>query len=338
MASKRKKLTGVQKAAIIMVSMGPDHSSKVLRLLSDEMIERVTVEIANMERVSQNVQGDVMNEFIEMVGAQTNIMDGGIEYARDLLQKALGSHRAKEIMDVLMQMQQQTRPFALARKADPVQLANVLVNEHPQTISLILCYLQPDKAGLVLSELDEDLQADVAERIATINRTSPAVIKRIENIMNNKLSSLVSEDLENVGGVKTLVEILNSVDRGTEKNILNELEKEQPDLADVVRTSLFVFEDIVTLDKGSVQRLLREVNNEDLVLALKGASEEVVKLIFDNVSKRAGETLKEDIEFLGPVRLSAVEEAQRNIVNTIRRLEETGEIILSRGDSDAIVV
>ena len=273
-----------------------------------------------------------------MASAREYVLDGGIDYAKDLLNKALGAQRANEVLNILNQIQLREKPFAIARKADPIQLTNLLLNEHPQTIALIMCYMQPDKAATVLSQFSSALQTEIAERIGMINRTSPAIINRIESIMENKFSNILDNDAETVGGVKTLVEILNSVDRNTEKNIIEELESSQPELAEIIKASLFIFEDIINLDKGSVQRILRDVSNEDLALALKGASENVASVVFSNMSKRASELLKEDIQFMGPVRLSTVEEAQHKIVGIIRRLEEAGEIVIGRGDQDSIVV
>lgn len=333
-----KPLNGLKKAAILMIALGPETSSQILKLLPDHLIQKVTYEIANTDYVEPLDKDKVIEDFMDMASAREFILDGGIEYAKNLLQKALGPSRAKEVMDVLNQIQLREKPFAIARKADPHQLTNLLLNEHPQTVALIMCYMQPDKAAAVLAEFPTDKQAEIAERIGTINRTSPAIIRRIEAIMENKFSNIIENDMETVGGVKTLVEILNSVDRSTERNIINDLEQTQPELAEIVKANLFIFEDIVNLDRSSIQRILREVSNEDLVLALKGASEEVSSVIFSNVSKRAAETLREDIQFMGPVRLSTVEEAQHRIVGIIRRLEEAGEIIIGRGDQDSIIV
>lgn len=332
------KENGIKKAAILLISLGPDVSSQILKLLPDEMIKKVTYEIANIEYVEPHDKERVIDDFMDMASAREYIVDGGIDYARNILNKALGSVRAKEIMEVLTQIQQREKPFAILRKADTHQLANMLANEHPQTIALIMCYIQPDKAANVLALFPNELQTEVAERIGVINRTSPAVIRKIESVVHSKFSSIIESDSENIGGVKTLVEILNSVDRTTEKNIISDLEKTQPELAEIVKANLFVFEDIVTLDKSSIQRVLREVENEQLVLALKGASEEVSTVVYANLSKRASETVREDIEFMGPVRLSTVEEAQHKIVGIIRKLEEAGEIIIGRGDSDSIIL
>lgn len=334
----QRRIIGVKKAAILLIALGPEISSQILKLLPDNLIQKVTYEIANIDYVEPEDKQEVIGEFIEMASAREYVLDGGIDYAKDLLNKALGTQRAKEIIDMLNQIQQRERPFAIARKADPQQLTNLLINEHPQTTALIMCYLQPEKAAMVLSEFPIELQTEIAERIGTISRTSPTVIKKIEKIMESKFSSFIESETENVGGVKSLVEILNSVDRSTEKNIISVLENRQPELAEDIKLNLFVFEDIINLDRASIQRILREVNNEDLILALKGASEEVSKVIFGNMSKRAVEMIKEDIEFMGPVRLSTVEEAQQKIVGTIRKLDEAGEIILGRGDQDTVIL
>ena len=328
----------IRKAAILLIALGPDISSPILKLLPDNLIQKVTYEIANIDYVEPYERDMVIEEFVEMASARQYILDGGIDYAKNLLTKALGTQRAMEIMDVLNQIQQKERPFAIARKADPHQLYNLLINEHPQTVALILCYIQPDKAAIVLSQFPSELQTEVAERIGMINRTSPSIIKKIEKIMEAKFSNIIDSESETIGGVKSLVDILNSVDRSTERNIIGNLETNQPDLAEIVKSNLFIFEDIVNLDRSSIQRILREVSNEDLALALKGASEKVVNVVFSNMSKRASEMLKEDIQFMGPVRLSTVEEAQFKIVGIIRRLDEVGEIIIGRGDQDTVIV
>jgi flagellar motor switch protein FliG len=334
----RRDRDGIKKAATLLISLGPEISSQILKLLPDNLIQKVTYEIANTDYIEPSERDTIIEEFVNMASARQYVLEGGLDYAKDLLHKALGSQRAKDVIDMLHQIQQREKPFAIARKADPQQLSNLLINEHPQTIALVMCYLQPEKAALVLSSFSEELQTDIAERIGTINRTSPTIINKIETIMNEKLSNLVDTNAETVGGVKALVEILNSVDRTTEKNIISDLEARQPELADEVKANLFIFEDIVTLDRHAIQRILREVSNDDLVLALKGASEEVATIIYDNLSSRAAEMLKEDIKFIGPVRLSQVEEAQQRIVAVIRNLDEAGEIIMGRGDQDTVIL
>lgn len=332
------KLTGVQKAAILFITLGPDASSGIIKKLPENYIQKITYEIANTTTVSSAQREEILKEFLEMNKAKDFLIEGGMDYARNLLSKALGTQRAQEILSKVSEATQQYRPFSIARKADASQLLNVISNEHPQTISLILCYMQQEKAASVLSSLPEETQSEVAYRIATMNNTSPMVIKEIEKVLEGKLSSVVKSDTTTLGGVDTLVSILNQVDRTTEKNITESLEREDAELAEKIKSRMFVFEDILTLDDVSIQRVLREVEIKDLALALKGASEEVAEAIFRNQSKRAASSLKEDMEFLGPVRLIDVEKAQQKIVGIIRRLDETGEIVISRGGEDAIIV
>ncbi|WP_373898317.1 flagellar motor switch protein FliG [Haloimpatiens sp. FM7315] len=338
MAKSNDKLTGVQKAAILFITLGPDASSKIIKKLPETDIQKITYEIANITAVKSEQRKDILNEFIEINKARDYLKEGGIEYARDVLSKALGPQRAMEILEKVTEATQQYRPFAIARKADAHQLLNVICNEHPQTIALILCYMQPEKAGQIMSALPEELQSEVAFRIANLSNISPMVIKEIEKVLDSKLSMVVRADTTIIGGIQTLVDILNRVDRTTEKNITEGLEREDEELAEKIRQSMFVFEDIISLDDISIQRVLREVETKDLALALKGVSEEVATAIFRNQSKRAAASLKEDIEFLGPVRLMDVEKSQQKIVGVIRRLDETGEIVISRGGEDAIIV
>lgn len=335
---KENKLNGVQKAAILFITLGPDASSGIIKKLPESEIQKITYEIANITSVRPDQKDEILDEFIQINKAKDFILEGGMEYARTLLGKALGAQRAKEIMDKVSEATQQYRPFSIARKADAHQLLNIISNEHPQTIALVLCYLQPDKAGQIISSLPEDIQSEVAFRIASMSNTSPGVVKEIEKVLDTKLSSVVKSDMTVLGGVQTLVDILNMVDRTTEKNITEGLEKENAELAEKIKESMFVFEDIITLDDVAIQRVLREVETKELALALKGCSEEVANAIYRNQSKRAAAALKEDMEFLGPVRLMDVEKAQQKVVAVIRRLDEAGEIVISRGGEDAIIV
>ncbi|CZR02586.1 flagellar motor switch protein flig [Trichococcus palustris] len=331
------EMAGLKKAAILLIALGTETSAEIMRLLPENVIQKISYEIANIDYVKPEERDAIMEEFLEMSQAREYIIDGGINYARNLLNKALGAQRAKEVIDTMNQIQLRERPFDIARKADPQQLTNLLLNEQPQTVALILCYMQPDKAALILSQFPLEMQSEIAERIGTITSTTPAVIEKIEKVIENKFSNLVDNEAETVGGVHTLVEILNSVGRSTEKNIITVLEKNQPDLANEIKSSLFTFEDIVTLEKSDVQKVLRDVNNADLALALKGVSEDIKQAIFQNLSARAEESLQEEMEFMGPARLSAVEEAQQKIVAVIRNLDEKGEIYLRRGEQDAVV-
>ncbi len=328
---------GVQKSAILMIALGPERSSKLFEHLKEEEIESLTLEIANTKSVDQETKDAVIDEFYELCLAQQYIAEGGIGYAKELLEKALGNDRAIDVIGRLT-ASLQVRPFEFVRKVDPSQLLNFIQDEHPQTIALILSYLASSQSAQIISALPPDKQADVAKRIALMDRTSPDVIQEVERVLEKKLASLANQDFTIAGGVDAVVEILNTVDRATEKHILETLEIEEPELADEIRKKMFVFEDIILLDDKSIQRVLREVENSDLAIALKGSVENVQEAIFKNMSSRLVDMIKEDMEYMGPVRMKDVEEAQQKIVNIIRKLEDTGEIIISRGGGDDIVV
>ena len=330
-------ITGVQKAAILLIALGPERSSKIFQHLKDDEIEVLTLEIANTKSVSAELKDEVLDEFYEVCLAQQYIAEGGIAYAKELLDKALGEDRARDVIGRLT-ASLQVRPFEFVRKADASQLLNFIQDEHPQTIALILSYLSPAQSAMVLSSLSPDRQADVVKRIAMMDRTSPDVIKEVERILESKLSNLVNQDYSIVGGVDAVVDILNTVDRGTEKHIMETLEIEEPEMADEIRKKMFVFEDILLLDDRAIQRVLRDVDNGDLAMALKGANEEVQNAIFNNMSKRLAVMIREDMDFMGPVRMKDVEEAQQKIVNVIRKLEDSAEIVISRGGGDEIIV
>ncbi|MGB3990556.1 MAG: flagellar motor switch protein FliG [Acetivibrionales bacterium] len=329
--------TGREKAAMLLISLGPERSAEIFKHLKEEEIEQLTLEIANIRTVTPEEKEKVLEEFYQICLAQEYIAEGGISYAKEILEKALGTQKALDVINKLT-VSLQVRPFEFVRKADPAQLLNFIQKEHPQTIALILAYLKPQQAAVVLAALPQDKQADVARRIAVMDRTSPEIIKEVERILEKNLSSLVTEDFTAAGGVQAIVNILNTVDRGTEKYIMETLEIEDTDLAEEIRKRMFVFEDILSLDNRSIQRFLREVDNNLLAVALKGATEEVQKVIYSNMSKRLAEMIREDIEYMGPVRLKDVEEAQQKIVNIIRKLEDAGEIIISRGGGDEIIV
>ncbi len=336
-ASSSEGLSGVQKAAILLIALGPEMSSKIFKHLKDEEIEQLTLEIANTRSVAPQVKNDILDEFYEVCLAQQYIAEGGIGYAKDLLDKALGEERAQEVIGRLT-ASLQVRPFEFVRKADPSQLLNFIQDEHPQTVALILSYLPASQSAAVIGSLPPEKQADVAKRIAMMDRTSPDVIKEVENVLERKLSSLVNQDYTIVGGVDSIVNILNTVDRSTEKHIMETLEVEEPELADEIRRKMFVFEDILTLDNRAIQTVLRDVDNNELAIALKNANEEVQNVIFSNLSSRLASMIKEDMEYMGPVRLKDVEDAQQKIVNIIRKLEDSGEIVISRGGGDEIIV
>lgn len=339
MADRKKKggLTGKQKAAILLISLGPDVSASVYKHLSEEEIEKLTLEISGVRKVDSKDKDEVLDEFHNIAIAQDYITQGGIGYAKQVLEKALGQDQAAAIINRLTSSLQ-VRPFDFARKADPGQILNFIQNEHPQTIALILSYLDSTQAGQILSELPQEIQADIARRIALMDSTSPEIINEVEQILERKLSATVTQDYTQTGGVEAVVEVLNGVDRATERTILDALEIQDPDLAEEIKKRMFVFEDIVTLDGRAIQRVIRESDNEDLKLALKVASEEVKDIVFRNMSKRMVDTFVEEMEYMGPVRLRDVEEAQSRIVAVIRRLEEAGEIVIARGGGDDIIV
>ncbi len=330
-------LTGREKAAILLIALGPEKSALVFKHLKEEEIESLTLEIANISSVMPETKEKVLEEFYQICIAQQYIAEGGIGYAKQLLEKALGESRAFDVISKLT-VSLQVRPFDFIRKTDATQIINFIQNEHPQTIALILSYLRPKQAGEVLSQLAPDKQADVARRIAIMDRTSPDVIKEVERALEKRLSSLMTEDFTVVGGVDAVVEILNSVDRSTEKNIMETLEMDDAELSDEIKRKMFVFEDIVNLDNRSIQTVLRQdIDNRDIAVALKGASVELQDLILSNVSKRLAAMIREDMEFMGPVRRTDVEEAQQKIVNVVRRLQDAGEIIVARGGGDEII-
>jgi flagellar motor switch protein FliG len=335
--SSEEKMSGVQKAAILLIVLGPERSSAVFKHLKEEEIEELTLEIANTRSVTPQIKEEVIDEFYEICLAQQYIAEGGIGYAKELLEKSLGNEKAMDVIGKLT-ASLQVKPFEFVRKTDASQLLNFIQDEHPQTIALILSYLPAGQAALIISALPPERQSDVAKRIAMMDRTSPDVIKEVEKVLESKLSSLVNQDYTIIGGVDAVVDILNTVDRGTEKHIMETLEIEEPELADEIRKKMFVFEDILLLDDRAIQRVLRDVDNNDLALALKGSNEQVQNAIFNNLSKRLAVMIKEDMDFMGPVRMKDVEEAQQKIVNIIRKLEDSAEIVISRGGGDEIIV
>ncbi|QAY65599.1 flagellar motor switch protein FliG [Paenibacillus protaetiae] len=337
MSKNMQGLSGRQKAAILLITLGPEVSAQIFKHLHEEEIEQLTLEIANVRKVDSAERESILSEFHQICMAQEYITQGGISYAKDILEKALGEQKAVEVINRLTATLQ-VRPFDFARKAEPTQILNFIQNENSQTIALVLSYLQSEQASHILSSLPQDKQADVARRVALMNSTSPEVISQVERILEQKLSATVTQDYTNAGGIDSIVQILNGVDRGTERTILDALEIQDPELAEEIKKRMFVFEDIVNIDNRSIQRIIRDIENADLQLALKVASEEVREAIFRNMSKRMSETFKEEMEFMGPVRLRDVEEAQTRIVATIRRLEEAGEIIIARGGGDDIIV
>ncbi len=330
------KFSGKEKVAILLIALGPQKSAEIFKHFNEEEIEEITLQIANMRMVSPDEKEKVIEEFYQICLAQEYISEGGINYAKDVLERALGEEEAVNILNKLTSSLH-VRPFEFIRKADPNQLLNYIQNEHPQTIALILSYLSSSQAAQLLASLPQEKQADVTRRIAIMDRTSPEVVKEIENVLESKFSNILTEDFTSTGGIQAVVDILNSVDRGTEKYIMEDLDTKDADLGEEIRKRMFVFEDITGLNNKTVQRIIREVDNSQWAVALKGASEDVKNIIFTNMSARLVEMIQEDIEFMGPVRIKDIEDAQQGIVNIIRKLEEDGEIITPRGGDEVIV-
>lgn len=331
------KLTGIEKAAILLIALGQDISKEIFKHLESEEIEELYLQIAKTTKVNPEMKDKVFEEFNELMLAQQYLAQGGITYARELLQSALGESKAVEIITKLTSSLQ-VRPFDFIQKTESEQILNFIQGEHPQIIALIISYLPANKAGEIFRNLPEEKQIDIAKRIATMERTSPEMIREVERVLERKLSTVVSQDYTSAGGLDTLIEMLANVDRGTEKTIIESLSETDPELAEEIRKRMFVFEDIILLDDRAVQQVLKSVESKDLSMALKGSSEDVSEKIFKNMSKRAADMLREDMEFAGPVRVKDVQEAQQRIVNVIRKLEETGEIVIARGGEDEMIV
>lgn len=331
-----QSISGIQKAAILLIALGPEKSAKIVQHLSEAEIDQLTLEMANVHKISSEQRDIVVDEFHQMCIANDYIVQGGIDYARDVLERALGEQRAFEIISRLS-TSLKMRPFDLVRRTDPKQLLSFIQGEHPQTIALIMTHLPADKAATLLSSLPHEKQADITRRIALMGRTSPGVLKEIEKILERKISSLAPADYTASGGIQSVVDILNRSDPSTLKVVMDALEMDDPELAEQVKRQMFVFEDIVILDDRGIQLVLREVDSKDLALAIKGSNPEVGQKIMSNMSARASQMLKDDIEFMGPVRLRDVEDAQQRIVKVIRKLEESGTIVISRGGGDEII-
>ncbi len=331
-------ISGKEKAAILLIALGPEKSALLLKHLKEEEIEVLTLEISNTTTVLPDVKMAVLEEFYNICLGQDYISEGGIAYAKQLLESSLGEAKAFEVISSLT-AQLQVRPFDFIKNTDAKQIYNFIANEHSQTISLILSYLNPQQAAEVLSMLPPEKQADVAKRIAIMDSTSPEVIREVEKALEKKLSSLMTEEYATVGGIESVVEILNAVDRTTEKHIMETLESEDMDLSDEIRKRMFVFEDVLSLDNKTIQIILRqEIDNKELAIALKGSSKELQQLILSNISKRLAAMIQEEMDFMGPIRRSDVEEAQQKIVKIIRRLQDAGEIVIASNGGDELIV
>ncbi len=324
-------MTNAQKVAALLIALGPKSASEVMKHIKDESeVEHIALEIASMQKLDHEMITKLLEEFYVLFQASDYLASGGVAYARTILETAYGSSRADSILDHLV-ASLQTNPFDFFNNADPAQLAASFQHENPQMVALVLAYLKPENSAAILSALNPEMQVEVASRIATMDRTNPEILREVERILENKFSSVVTADFTKSGGVEILAEILNRSDRSTEKVILDEMEMQDPETAFRVRELMFVFEDIVTLEDRSIQRVLREVETKDLALALKGSVDAVKEKIFKNMSERASAMLQEDMEYMGPVRSRDVQEKQTYIVGVIRALEAAGEIVIARG-------
>ncbi len=326
-----------RKAAILLTALGPDLSANVLKCMSEEDVEKLSVEVARLEKITPDQRGEVIEEFRDLCAAQNYISEGGLDFAERNLLAAYGGDKAAEILDRVKRALEVV-PFDFLKNTDPAQLLSFIQDEHPQTIALVLAYVKPSHAAAIMSKLPAELRVDVAERLVVMDRTPPDVVRRVEAVLERKLSSIISHDLTTAGGPKALVDILNWVERSTERTIMDGLTETNPEIAEEVKNMMFVFEDILTLEDRAVQQILKEVDIKELSIGLRGSSKEVQEHIYKNMSERASEQLKEDMEFMGPVKLRVVEESQQRIVAIIRRLEEAGELEISRTGEDEVVV
>jgi flagellar motor switch protein FliG len=328
---------GVRKAAILLIQMGRERAAQVLAHLSDTEVEQLSAEIARLDAIGGSETEGVLQEFRDLMVARAHINQGGLSFAQQLLEQSLGPERAAEVIARLNAASAQM-PFQFLHRAEPAQLRSFIIDEHPQVIALVLAHMTPDKASLLLSGMAPDMQADVAHRIAVMDRTSPAIVKAVEATLERRLSSMLQpSESSRVGGLEPLVDIINRSDRSTERQIVEGLESLDPVLADEIKSKMFMFEDVVTLEDRSIQLVLREVESSELALALKGVPDNVRDKITKNLSERAATNLIEEVELLGTVRLRQVEEAQQNIIRIIRRLEEQGQIMVRRGNDDEFV-
>ena len=331
-----EELTSAKKAAAVIVALGAERASEVYKYLSEEEVEQLSLEIAKLDRLSPEDMQATVEDFYGLCITQKVINEGGVLYAKDVLEKAFGQQQASSFMERLSKSLR-SKSFEFVRKADCKNVQMMLQNEHPQTIALVLSYARSDQAAQIIAELPRTIQLDVIRRIAELDRVSPEMIKLVENTLEKRFSAIVTSDQVEVGGVPYIAEIMNRVDRSTEKFIFDELAEKDAALADEIRKRMFVFEDIVSLDTMSIQRFIREVDTKDLAVALKSANEDVKQAILQNMSVRMRESVEQDIQYLHNIRMRDVEEAQQKIVSTIRTLEEAGEITIARGEGDEIL-
>ena len=330
------QVSAAQRAATVIIALGTDAASKIYKYLKEEEVEQLTLEIARTTHLSSEDLSNILNDFYKICLTQKVITDGGVEYARNVLEKAYGQQAATSLLERVTKSLQ-TKAFDFLRKADYKNLLATIQNEHPQTIALILSYARSEQAATVISDLPPEKQVDVVQRIAMMDRTSPDVIKIVENNLSNKFANVMNVDFTQFGGIDYVADVMNNMDRANEKVIFDELNRRNSELSEEIRQRMFVFEDILTLDDMSIQRFLREIDSKDLVFALKGANKEVAEVIFKNMSSRSADTVRSDLEYTHNVRLRDVEEAQQRIVGVIRNLESEGELVIAKGGKDEII-
>lgn len=331
-----KKITPLTKAAAVIVALGSEHASEIYRHLSEEEIEQLTVEVAKLDKLSPEEMQEIIDDFYGLCTTQKIINEGGVLYAKNVLEKAFGSQLANSYMERISKAMQ-TRSFEFIRKANYKNLMMMLQNEHPQTIAFVLSYASADQSSKIIAEFPKKLQIDVIKRIASLESVSPEIVSIVEAALEKRFSSVVSVDMTEIGGINFVADIMNHVNRTTEKYVFDELSKSDPALSDEIRKLMFVFEDILNLDDATIQTVLRNIDTQDLVVAIKGSSEEIKQLLLNNISSRARENVLSDIEYLRNVRMKDVERAQQKIVDAIRVLEESGEISIARGMEDALI-
>jgi len=333
---RSSRLGGRQKAAVLLVSLGSERAAEIFRHLKDDEIEALSLDMAKLRQIPADLSSEVWGEIVETCLAQSYIAEGGVDFAREVLERAVGPERAREIVGRLSAAIER-RPFEFLRRTPPEQIHAFIRNEAPQTVALVIANLHTDLAAQVLAQLEPEDQAQVAMRIGTMRETSPEVIEAVEDVLRQRLSNVISLDYAVAGGVHSLAEILNHTDRGTERNVLDSLSEVDPELAEEVRMLLFTFEDIVKLDDRSIQLVLKEVDSKDLSVALRGVAKEVQDRIFSNMSERGGEMLAEEIEYMPAQKRAVVEEAQGRVVAVVRKLEEAGGIVIGRGGDDELL-
>lgn len=334
------ELPGRMKAAIFLACLGKDKAGKVMSAMSNHEVESMTLNLSGIDSIESDVRASILEQFYHMAVANKVVTQGGIDYARSLLETAFGSERTVEILSKL-QSSLHDVPFDFLTRADPGQIVTFIQDEHPQTISLILAHLQPATAAMVLSALEPEVQSEVVLRIATMERTPPEVVREVERVLERKMAAVFSQGFTFAGGVKEVAEILNSIERSAEKAIMGDIEERDPELAEEIAKLMFTFDDLINVDDSGIQKSLREIDSKDLAMALKGSNDAVREKVFKNMSERARGMIQEEMEYMGPVRMRNVEEAQQKIVAAIRQLEEAGELIIQGrggGSDDEIVV